>query len=543
MSLLIPLAWVAAIVACNEQHQAAPPITSADYNKGASYLHRLNDSAYYYFNRAATNSKDSLKMAMAYNNMAVIQRDEGDYYGAQETALISLKYIHQDRDSEQNCLVANYNVLGSISQRLGNYDAAINYYDRALPLIKSPGYKAIALNNKAFAFQKEGHYIEAIAIYDSILPASKKSKKEYARALTNLAMTRWLQDSTYQAAPGLLLALQLRKAEKDEWGLNSSYAHLSDYYLTSHPDSALNYSRDMYAIATQLQSPDDQLEALQKLIRLSPANETKGYFIRYQHLNDSLQTARNAAKNQFALIRYEAEKNKTDNLRLQQENAQKKLQLIRQRIILYSSIFGFLLLSGILFWANRTRLRRYQLRTSTKVHDVVANGLYRLMSEIEHGERLDKGRLLDQLEELYERSRDISYDLPETDDQHFQQSINRLLGSFSGPATRVVITGSEKELWNKLTNHLKNELKPILQEIMINMQKHSHARNVVVKFDDEGDQLKIRYSDDGIGFPPDLQYGNGLTNTGNRIKAIGGRINFASNTPKGLKIEIRLPFT
>lgn len=541
VALLIPLALLAAIAACNEKHQTAPLVTSADYNKGVSFLHRLNDSAYYYFNKAATNSKDSLKMAMAYNNMAVIQRDEGDYYGAQETALASLKFIHEDRDSEQNCVVADYNALGSISQRLGNYDAAISYYDRALPLIKNAGYKAIALNNKAFAYQKKGQYEQAIAIYDSILPSRKKSKMEYARALTNLVMTRWLQDSNYRAAPDLLMALQLRKTEQDDWGLNSSYAHLSDYYLTSRPDSALLYSRGMYAIASRLQSPDDELEALQKLVVLSPATESKSYFIRFQHLNDSVQAARNAAKNQFALIRFEVEKNRTDNLRLQQENDQRKLQLLRQRIALYSSIVGLLIVIGVLFWASKTRLRRYQLRTSRKVHDIVANGLYRLMTEIEHGDQIEKETLLDQLDDLYERSRDISYDIPETPDLNYSETISGLLKSYSGPSTMVLIQGNDQDLWDKISGHPKSELKRVLQELMTNMQKHSNARNVLVQFEQEGDQLKTRYTDDGVGFASDQQYGNGLINTENRIKSIGGRIIFDKNTPKGLKIEIYFP--
>lgn len=542
VSSLFLLAPFLALPACSKQHKAIPMVSSPDFNKGTSFLDRQNDSAYNYFNKVATSSKDSLQIALAYNYMARIQSNEGDYYGGQETLLESLSYLHENKDRDQYCLSSDFDALGSTSLNLKNYAAAITYYDRALVLIKNEEYRAIALNNKAFAYQKEGQYAQAIAIYESILPSSKKSKKVYPRVITNLAMARWLRDSSYRAAPELLMALQLRKVADDDWGLNSSYAHLSDYYLTSRPDSALAYSRSMYAIASRLQSPDDELEALQKLITLSPEKEVKSYFIRYQYLSDSLQTARNASKNQFALIRYDAEKNKTDNLRLQQENVQKKLQIIRQRIIFFSSIIGFLIVLGIILWAYQSRLRSYQIRTSRKVHDVVANGLYRLMTEIEHGDHINKGTLLDRLDDLYERSRDISYDVPETSDQHFQETIAALLKSFSGPSIRVVITGNEQDLWNKITGHAKNELKPILQELMINMQRHSGARNVLLRFEDAGDQLKIRYSDDGVGFPQEQHYGNGLTNTENRIKDIGGRLIFARNTSKGLKIEILIPF-
>ena len=512
--------------------------TSVDYNKGTYFLDRQNDSAFYYFNKVTTSSKDSLQIAVAYNYMARIQSGEGDYYGGQETLLASLRYLHENNERDRYCLSADFDALGSISLNLQNYNAAITYYNRASALMTNEDYRVITLNNKAFAYQKDGKYAQAIAIYDSILPSSKKSKNVYPRVITNLAMAKWLQDSAYHAAPELLMALQLRKAQNNDWGLNSSYAHLSDYYFTSRPDSALQYSRDMYDIASRLQSPDDQLEALQKLIRLSPAKDLKHYFAQYQHLNDSLQTARNAAKNQFALVRYESEKTKTDNLRLQQENVQKKLQIIRQQITLFSSIIGFLFVLGIILWAYQSRLRRYQLRTSRKVHDIVANGLYRLMMDLQHGDHIEKGSLLDRIEDLYERSRDISHELPEKTNQNFQETITALLKSFSSPSTKVLIAGNDKELWDKITDRPKNQLKPILQELMINMQKHSGARNVLVQFAQEGDRLKIRYTDDGVGFPLNPHFGNGLTNTENRIKGIGGRIIFGKNASKGLKIEI-----
>jgi tetratricopeptide (TPR) repeat protein len=313
-----------AIVACKKQHKAIPISANPDYKKGVSFLNNRHDSAYYYLNKSATESKDSLQIAQAYNVMAVILSREGDYYGAQEDLLTSLKYLHAERENDQYCLVADYNVLGSTSLNQKNYDAAIGYYDQASHLAKNERSKAVALNNMAVAFQKKGQYAQAAAIYESILIQSKKEKKEFARVLCNLATVRWLQDSNYRAAPDLMMALQIRKEEKDDWGLNSNYAHLADYYMHSRPDSALIYARAMYAVATRLKSPDDEIEALEKLITLSPAKAVKPYFAQYRQLKDSLETARNAAKNQFALIRYEVEKNKSDNLRLLRENARRK---------------------------------------------------------------------------------------------------------------------------------------------------------------------------------------------------------------------------
>jgi hypothetical protein len=66
-------------------------------------------------------------------------------------------------------------------------------------------------------------------------------------------------------------------------------------------------------------SPDDRLLALQKLIPLTDEQNSKKYFAEYRQLSDSIQTVGNNAKNQFALIRYETERHKADNFLLQRK--------------------------------------------------------------------------------------------------------------------------------------------------------------------------------------------------------------------------------
>lgn len=346
--------------------------------------------------------------------------------------------------------------------------------------------------------------------------------------------------------------MHIRQSEKDSWGLNASYSHLSDYYYGSRPDSALVYAHKMYTIAQQNNSPDDRLEALQKLIKLSPAKHVRAYAEHYQLLNDSLQTARNSAKNQFALIRYESEKNKADKLALQKDNAENKVQIIRQRIFIYTTAAVSII--GVLFAVNwyRKRKRRMeqehqnsiretQLKLSRKVHDVVANGLYGIMSTLEHDPAYKREQLLDKLEILYEQSRDISYEKPDTRGEGFQQTVTKLLTAYAGPSTKVSVVGNNNELWDKVNAHAKKELEPVLQELMVNMKKHSQAKNVVIKFERQDGQALVLYQDDGIGLTSPFQYGNGLNNTGNRIKAIGGHITFDRNETNGLKIRISFP--
>ncbi len=488
---------------------------------------------------------------MAYNNMAICQSDAGDYYGSQERLLSSLRYLHEGKERDQWCLIADYNELGTDNLNLKNYDAAIANYDRAAGLAKDEASKAIALNNKALSYEKKGQYAEAISIYESILTQSKKNKRQYARVLTNLAMARWRQDSSYRAAPDLLYALQMRRSEKDDWGLNSSYSHLADYYTASRPDSALGYAREMYAMASRLRSPDDEVEALRKLVLLGPPKEVKAYFSRYQQLQDSLETTRGSAKNQYALILYEAEKSKADILRLQRENAEKRLEVTKQRAVSFgvSVIFILVLWWGIGWYRRRKQqiqrdaegaIRESRLRTSQKVHDVVANGLYRLMNEIQYGEQMGEEQLMDKIDALYKQSRDISYEQA-SDSTDFQAVVEKLLLPFGKANTRVLLIGNDNGLWADLADKTKRELEPVLLELMVNMEKHSSASNVIVRFDRGDEWIAVRYSDDGIGLGSDHRQGNGLKNTENRIRGLGGRIIFEENSPTGLNVRIYLP--
>ncbi|NOW98939.1 tetratricopeptide repeat-containing sensor histidine kinase [Mucilaginibacter sp. SG564] len=551
--LFLLLLLVQGLLSCQTKNPPpGKPVKTADYKKAESFLYRQNDSAYYYFNKVVAVSKDSLQIAMAYNNMAVIQSDAGDYFGSQESLATSLRFLDEEKEKNYPCLSSDYNELGVTNVNLKNYEAALPFYDQAIRFTRKEAFKRIFLNNKALALEKKGDYVGALALYRSTISQTPKNGKEYARILSNMARTRWLQRPGYNAAPELLTALRIRQREKDLWGQNASYAHLADYYAMLKPDSAFRYAGEMYRVARLIASPDDQLEALQKLVRLGPPEAIKGYFFRYQQLSDSLQAARNAAKNQFAFIRYDVEKNKADKLKFQRDNTEKKYQLVRQRILLYGLILA--VLAGVVFavfWYRKRKQRleleaqraisEHQFRTSKKVHDVVANGLYRIMSEIEYQHAIDKEQLLDRIEVLYEQSRDISYEKQSVAEDNFQDQVTALLMAFANAGTKVGMVGNARDIWENVSAPVREEVLHILQELMVNMAKHSQAAHVVVRFAREENKVEIHYADDGLGFPAQVTYGNGLRNTGNRIDHIHGAITFDTSAEKGLQIQVSFP--
>ncbi len=541
-----------------KEDQPSNKVNSIYYDKAYSFLEKgLTDSAFLAFSQVKdlyAEANDSLNIANCLIIMAVIQKDGGDYFGAQETALQALGYMDTKESKYKVYLSTNYNNLGVVSSALGQYKSALSFYELALKFSNDSNNTFSYQNNIAHCYQNIRQYDKAIAIYEGLLVKTKDNPKRFARILSNLTRTKWLQRKDYPAEDELLEAMYIRKKEKDNWGLNASYVHLTDYYTLSDPVKALSYAEKMYEVAKELKSADDQVYALGKLVELTSSNEAKDFFREYQHLSDSIQQARAAAKNQFALIRYEVEKNKADNLRLEKENSEKQNRLVRQRAITGASIFLFLLaVGGGTLWYKRrkqrleleaqNRVKETQLHLSKKIHDVVANGIYRVMSEIEHGDEVDRDGVLDKLENMYHQSRDISHDVEQKTitEIPYNEQLASLLKSFAADHRKVLIAGNDAEQWDEISKRIKDEVKHVLQELMVNMKKHSQAEQVVVRFEITDQELKIFYKDNGVGIPQEKSKGKGLANTVSRIESLGGKITFDNEPGKGLNITTVIP--
>jgi len=83
------------------------------------------------------------------------------------------------------------------------------------------------------------------------------------------------------------------------------------------------------------------------------------------------------------------------------------------------------------------------------------------------------------------------------------------------------------------------ELYRILQELMVNMRKHSDATLVAITFKNEDSHVRINYSDNGKGLDlKELKFKNGLKNVETRIKSIHGTITFDTTMHNGFKAAI-----
>jgi hypothetical protein len=243
-----------------------------------AYYYSLNykkDSAFLSYERSKqihVNLGDSVKIGENLEQMAIIQSDLGDYGGSDYNAVQALKYLNKTNDIY---LIAIYNCLAISSRKQKDFHEAIYWYDKAISISTNELSIITCQNNKANAFRDLKEYDKSITLLSEILNDTIliNNPKTEARIIDNLAFTKWSANKNAAVLPDLLKALSMRLNENDLFGLIASYAHLSDYYKEKNPKTALEYATKLYKQATDQKSPQDQLEALEKLIEFDTSNK------------------------------------------------------------------------------------------------------------------------------------------------------------------------------------------------------------------------------------------------------------------------------
>jgi nitrate/nitrite-specific signal transduction histidine kinase len=517
-------------------------------NIAANYYKKAKSTkgnfAFYYYNLAKNSYleiNDSSGVGRSLVNMAIIQYDNGDYYGSIETSLEANKFLKDINDSiTRLSLAASYNNIGICSSYLYEFENSIKFYKLALKYVNSPKNKYLYHNNLGDVLTTLRDYKQAINNFEIALQT--KDRLDYAKALNNLARAKYNENPNYDPLPELYKALKIRIKGNDLYEQNSSYATLSNYFLDRDKEKALEYAKKMLAVSIQNNSIEDQAQALQKMISLDKENYLK-YFKQFQVLNDNLQISKSKAKNQFAVVRYDVEQKNAENQRLKAESAvqdSKILLLVIALILCIVLIIWFRKRQIRLKQEKELEVKNTQLKMSKKVHDVVANGLYHMMVDVQNNPEMDKTRILNNIEKMYEESRDISHETIIEED--FSSRFVKMISSYSSSEQKVLTVGYNESIWENVSYHIQLELYYIVREVLVNMKKHSNAKLASLKFEKDNTHLKIKYTDNGVGIDNlNERKGAGIHNTENRIESIGGDITFEKNPAGGLIIQITIP--
>lgn len=474
--------------------------------------------------------------------IASIAYKKGEYNESEQTAVKALRFLDARMPSSHITATRKsfYNLLGLMYSEQKNKPKAIELYNNAFKMSESASDSAKIYNNLSIVYRK----------FDDIPNAEKEILKAYqllprisdtithALILDNYGVIA----SQLHKANGIVLmmkALELRVSQKDSSTIYTSYSHLADYYdRMDDEETSKAYALKSLQLAEKLNSASYKNKALGLLVKLSDDSIARAY----KELNDSIYTAEKENLNQYALLKYDHSEYKRAALESQLEKEKHESRTIYALLIV-----AFVVLASVfLYFVIRSRHKKEKLqqvfhtesRISKEIHDEIASDVFQVMTRLEHKEMKHKV-LKNELHNLYLKTRDISKKHSVlNDDYPFIEYLEELLESYNDAQTNVIIKGLSEIVWDAIPQLKQLTLYRVLQELLINMKKHSEASIVVIMFTKDQNGFQVNYSDNGVGTT--LKKRNGLQNTENRIQSINGTITFVTHPDKGFKANITI---
>ncbi len=197
-----------------------------------------------------------------------------------------------------------------------------------------------------------------------------------------------------------------------------------------------------------------------------------------------------------------------------------------------------------------------RMRIASELHDSIGQNLIIIKNRAMLGVDSAISEIKnDQLKEIIDISsqtigdvREISYNLRpyQLGKLGLTKAIESVIKKAS-PALNVNFNIDIENIDNTLSKDNEIHFYRIVQECLNNTIKHSKATGVFININKKGNLLTFSYSDNGIGFNPagagaseSDKTGMGLFDIAERVKILGGTLNFDSAPNRGVKILIQI---
>jgi signal transduction histidine kinase len=103
----------------------------------------------------------------------------------------------------------------------------------------------------------------------------------------------------------------------------------------------------------------------------------------------------------------------------------------------------------------------------------------------------------------------------------------------------------EGSTFGRLAPIIETTLYRVVQEAVVNVVKHAHARSVIIRVEHGPTHIRCSIQDDGVGFDAGAQpkgpRGLGLLGIGHRVEALGGRLEIRTRSGQGTTLVVGIP--
>lgn len=563
-------------------------IAKSYYYMGDCFEVTQKDSAYFFYHKAEKiyrllNNKEMLGKMLF--NKAYILFFEGNYTESEIELSKALFYLEKESNTE--LLFSCYNLMGCNFEKLKDYENAFKYYllskEQLVKLKKNSSdfdkknnYSVTLSVNLANIYEKKGQYKKSLAELQSVLTNDLKKNwpSDYATVIGNIGYSK-MKSKDYEGVENYLKeALIISQKHDNEGSIVYKLNNLGEYYLeTKDTLKSIACLKKSLQLAEKINAGEEIKNILLLLSKADFKNEIR-YKNRIIEVNENLMNLQRNNMNKYARIEYETssieDKNKlltTENLYIfvvsfflillvflllivwYLKNENLKIESRRQKQIVEEEIFELLKNHQI----KITQTKEFeQNRISRELHDGIMNRIYGVRLQLgilndSNDEIIKEKRLyyLDVLQEIEQEVRSISHDLSSESvfvNFDYKSLVYTLFEEQNEiSTTHFVITIDDAIPWNTISGMIKVTIYRILQEIILNVNKHAQAKNCISTIELVNHKtLRLTIEDDGIGF--DLKQiekkGIGMKNLNDRVKLVNANFTIVSQQNEGTKLEV-----
>jgi signal transduction histidine kinase len=525
---------------------------------------------------------DKLMLSIAYNNAANVYQYLGDLKSAATHYLNALVFVENTNNLKHQQKYCNN--LASVFLQMEDLDKSFHYssksYELAVRNRDSLGMASTLVNlsvNEIMSGKLDDaakHLDEVAALGRALNDNSYVLDSYLSRADIEFRRLNYRASLRYYTKG--LEVLKTYDAPDYElyfyWGLANTYHHMQSY------QKANEYLEKSIALAKQLNVLDElrkiyplASEINEKMNRLDVAID---YRKKYESLNDSLvsaETKENIHKLETEYRTAEKEKDLAEQ-KLTIANNEAEIQK-KNTLILLSATIAVALLSAtiivLLVYRNKQRFHQEGLKLLEKQNEV------RVLTATMEGQEQERTRLARELHDgvggiLSAAKMHLS--IVSDNDQHLGDAMSMLNHASQEIRTiahnlspNIILMNELDTAVEEFCNRMKSErlvidcytigkvprLKPAfklcvyrtVQEIITNVIRHAGASRVLVQMSISDNVLLLSIEDNGRGFDPAMNRGNGLMNLESRVKEMNGEMHIQSSPGSGTAVQLEFDTT
>ncbi|MEP0262537.1 tetratricopeptide repeat protein [Dokdonia sp.] len=546
------------------------------------------DSASFHFKKAISILeilKDERRVAIINISLGAIQLRQGNYNATIKILTESASFFEKSKDS-LNAAKCYSNIASAFAEQ-EIFPKSIEYSEKAIDIFRDLNqvqFELITLPNLAAQYYKSGDTLTAISYNEKAEKlALKLNNKRSLSIIYNNLGDIYLNKNLDKAKGYLEKTITLKNELNLQSGIEFTQSNLGYIELQNK-----NYKKAiLYFTKASQKVQGKQLVSVYNNLKdsytgIGNINKALVFSEKARILNDSILNTVNQKEFVEIQTKYETGKKEKEILSLQNVNLEMNIQRRQNRNLLIGTIsllcltmiIGYLLLKNskrkqtiaeqqqILEIQKADRLLKDQeligldamlegqekerQRISEDLHDNLGSKLSTIklyMDEVKanDSEILKKISIL--LDETYDEVRNIAHEK-----QSSTQIDKGLIPAVKLMANRI--NGSKKldikvvniDFNYQISTSKELQLFRIIQELLSNTIKHAKAKQAIIQFSEDNNQLNFVYEDDGLGFDKNSKKeGIGLSNIERRIRKINGSLSIDSIPGNGTTVIVNVP--